>query len=77
MAERDKENFLVTTMNEVAAVFLFSNTIVVVENDGSTSTIDRYNGNFDGHVTLGSLCISRSSSLRLVQWSISSAQLST
>jgi hypothetical protein len=52
--ERDKQNFLIDTMNEVAAVFVFANTIVVVENDGSTSTIDRYNGNFDGHVILGS-----------------------
>jgi 2',3'-cyclic-nucleotide 2'-phosphodiesterase (5'-nucleotidase family) len=52
---REEENFLIDTMNDVAAVFLFANTVVVVEKDGSTSTIDRYNGNFDGHVTLGSL----------------------
>ena len=52
--ERAEHNFLVDSMNEVAAVFLFANTVVVVEKDGSTSTIDRYNGNFDGHVTLGS-----------------------
>jgi len=59
MAEgREKQNFLIDTMTEVAAVFLFANTVVIVEKDGSTSTIDRYNGNFDGHVTLGSLCLS-------------------
>jgi hypothetical protein len=52
---RHEQNFLVDTMNEVAAVFLFANSVVVVEKDGSTSTIDRYNGNFDGHVVLGSL----------------------
>jgi hypothetical protein len=54
---RHEQNFLVDTMNEVAAVFLFANSVVVVEKDGSTSTIDRYNGNFDGHVVLGNLCI--------------------
>jgi hypothetical protein len=57
MDKRADQNFLVDTMNEVVAVFLFSNTVVIVEKDGSTSTIDRYNGNFAGHVTLGSLCI--------------------
>lgn len=56
MDERSKENYLLDTMNDVAAVFIFANTIVVIEKDGSTSTIDRYNGNFSGHVTLGSLC---------------------
>jgi hypothetical protein len=50
--ERSRENYLIDTMNEVAAVFVFSNTIVVIEKDGSTSTIDRYNGNFNGNVTL-------------------------
>lgn len=54
MVERQEYNFLVNTMSEVVAVFVFANTVVIVENDGSTSTIDRYNGNFDGHVTLGS-----------------------
>jgi hypothetical protein len=51
---RHEQNFLITTMNEVVTVFVFANSIVVVENDGSTSTIDRYNGNFNGHVVLGS-----------------------
>jgi hypothetical protein len=54
---RHEQNFLITTMNEVVTVFVFANSIVVVENDGSTSTIDRYNGNFNGHVVLGNLCI--------------------
>ena len=51
---REKQNFLIDTMNEVAAVFLFANTVVIVEKDGSTSTIDRYNGSMTGHLTLGS-----------------------
>jgi hypothetical protein len=54
MAERDKTNYLIDSMTEVVAVFLFANTVVIVESDGSTSTVDRYNGNFDGNVTLGS-----------------------
>lgn len=58
MAEgREKQNFLIDTMNEIATVFLFANTVVVVEKDGSVSIIDRYNGNLNGHLTLGSLCI--------------------
>jgi hypothetical protein len=54
MHERAKDNFLVTSMNEVEAVFVFANTIVIIESDGSTTTIDRYNGTLNGHVTLGS-----------------------
>lgn len=52
--ERHEHNFLIDTMNEVVAVFLFANTVVIVEKDGSTSTIDRYNGNLSGHLTLES-----------------------
>jgi hypothetical protein len=51
---RHEHNFLITSMNEVAAVFVFANSVVIVEQDGSTMTIDRYNGELDGHIVLGS-----------------------
>jgi hypothetical protein len=54
-SERNKQNFLITSMNGVAAVFVFANSVVIIEQDGSTMVIDRYNGELDGHTVLGSL----------------------
>lgn len=54
MAERDETNFLIDSHLEVVAVYVFANSVVVVDEDGSTTTIDRYNGNLDGVITLGS-----------------------
>ena len=54
MAERHSSNYLVTNMNEVEAVFVFANSVLIVEKDGSATSIDRYNGQLNGIVTLGS-----------------------
>lgn len=40
----DGSNYLVATHYDIAAVHVFSNTVIVIDNDGSVTVIDRHNG---------------------------------
>lgn len=44
MGEAPEMNYLVATHHDIAAVHIFANTVVVIENDGSVTVIDRHNG---------------------------------
>lgn len=44
MGETPEENYLVATRDDIAAVHVFANTVVVVGRSGSVMVIDRHNG---------------------------------